>query len=120
MAKRPVTAQLREARIELLRARAAIERQTLRNSLHHLGNDLQPSSLLRSFLPKSAGRGRPTDWLFQSLGLMKRYPFLVSAVSTLFSGVRKRNRLFRLGAGLLLSWQLTRSLSARNNEPGQR
>lgn len=120
MASKPSAAKLREARIELLRARAALERQTLGNSVRHLGNDLQPSALLRSFLPASVGRQRPSDWLFQGLGLMRRYPFLVSAVTTLFSGARKRNRLLRLGAGLLVSWQLAKGLSARNQGPADR
>lgn len=115
MVRTPTKARLREAHIELLRARAAIERQTLRNSFRHLGNDLQPSALLRSLLPASLGRKRPTDWLFQGLGLMKRYPFLVSAVSTVFSGARKKHRLLRMGAGLLISWQLARGLGARND-----
>jgi len=116
MGNKPPTSREREIKIELLRARAAIERQTLRNSLHHLGQDLQPSALLRSLLPSSVGRKRPTDWLFQGVGLMKRYPFLVSTVSALFSGVRKRHRLLRMGAGLLLSWQLARGLGAYNED----
>lgn len=114
MARRPSQARLREVRIELLRSRAALERQSLGNSLRHLGQDLKPSALLRSLLPASMSRKRPTDWLFQGLGLMKRYPFIVSTASALLSGVRKRHRLLRIGAGLLLSWQVARSMGGRD------
>lgn len=115
MASKPSKARLREVRIELLRARAAIERQTLGNSLLHLGQDLKPSALLRGLLPASVSRKRPTDWVFQGLGLMRRYPFIVSTASALLSGVRKRHRLLRLGAGLLLSWQVARNMGGRDD-----
>jgi len=115
MANKPSAAKLREVRIELLRARAALERQTLGTSIRHLGQDLKPSALLRSFLPGSVSRKRPTDWLFQGLSLMRRYPFIVSTASALLSGVRKRRRLLRLGAGLLLSWQVARNMSDRRS-----
>ncbi|NYT67736.1 hypothetical protein [Pusillimonas noertemannii] len=118
MASKPSASRLREVKIELLRARAAIERQTLQNSLRHVGQDLQPGALLRSFLPASVSRKRPTDWLFQGLGLLRRYPFIVSTASTLLSGVRKRNRLLRLGAGLLLSWQVARNMGGRDDRGG--
>lgn len=118
MARKPSASRLREVKIELLRARAAIERQTLQNSLRHVGQDLQPGALLRSFLPASVSRKRPTDWLFQGLGLLRRYPFIVSTASALLSGVRKRNRLLRLGAGLLLSWQVARNMGGRDDRGG--
>ena len=116
MAKKLSATRLREARLELLQARAAVERQTLRHTVRHLGNDLQPAALLRSLVPASLGRKRPADWLFQGLGLVRRYPFLVSTVSALFTGARKKHRLLRLGAGLLLSWQLARNLGGRHND----
>lgn len=115
MANKPSAARLREVRIELLRARAALERQTLGTSIRHLGQDLKPSALLRSLLPGSVSRKRPTDWLFQGLSLMRRYPFMVSTVSALLSGVRRRRRLLRVAAGLLLSWQVARNMSDRKS-----
>ncbi len=118
MARKPSASRLREVKIELLRARAAIERQTLQNSLRHVGRDLQPGALLRSFLPASVSRRRPSDWLFQGLGMLRRYPFIVSTASALLSGVRKRNRLLRLGAGLLLSWQVARNMGGRDDRGG--
>lgn len=122
MAKLPSGARLREVKIELLRARAAIERQTLANGFRHLGQDIKPASLLRGLLPASISRTRPTDLLFQGFSLMRRYPFIVSTASALLSGVRKRHHLLRLGAGLLLSWQVARSMSGRNEDdsPGSR
>lgn len=114
MADKPSAAKLREVKIELLRARAAIERQTLGSSVRHLAQDIKPSSLLRSLLPASFSRKRPTDWVFQGLSLMRRYPFIVSTASALLSGVRKRHRLLRLGAGLLLSWQVARNMGGHD------
>src|SRR3546814_5917573 len=108
MAKQASAGKLREVRIELLRARAAIQRQALGNSVRNLGHDLTPSALLKSVLPGSGGRKGPTDWLAEGIGLIKRYPFIVSTASALFSGVRKRHRLVRLGAGLRLNWQVAR------------
>ncbi|WP_397474056.1 hypothetical protein [Pusillimonas sp.] len=116
MAKKPSAARLREVKIELLRARAAIERQTLGNSFRRLGQDLKPSALLRGLLPASVSRKRPTDWMFQGLNLVRRYPFIVSTASALLSGVRKRHRLLRLGAGLLLSWQVARNMGGDSND----
>lgn len=114
MTNKTPSSRQREIQIELLRARAAIERQTLSTGLKHLGHDLQPGSLLRSLLPKSVGRKKPSELLFQGVSLLRRYPFLISTASAVFSGVRKRKRLLRIGAGLLLSWQLSRGLSAQS------
>jgi len=113
MAKSPSKARLREVKIELLRARAAIERQTLGNSLRHLGQDLKPAALVRGLLPASVSSKKPTDWLFQGVRLARRYPFILSTASALLSGVRKRHPLLRLGAGLLLSWQVARNMGGR-------
>lgn len=119
MAKKQSAGQLREVRIELLRARAAIQRQALSNNVRSLGNDLTPSALLKGLLPGSVGRKRPADWVGEGLGLLRRYPFILSTASALFSGARKRHRLVRLGAGLLLTWQVARSMSGRNEKDVQ-
>ena len=115
MAKQASEDQLRSMRIELLRARAALERKALGNNLRHVGQELTPSSLLRSFLPGGVSSSRPSDWLLQGMGLVKRYPFLFSAVSTVFSGVRKKHRWLRVGVGLLLSWQLARKMGGKDS-----
>lgn len=116
MSSKPSATRMREIQIELLRARAAIERQTLGHTIRHLGEDLKPSSLVRSFLPSSGGSGKkPTDYLFQGLSLVRRYPFIMSTASALLSGVRKRNRLLRMAAGLLLSWQVARNMGSKDD-----
>ncbi len=114
MANKPSAAKLREVRIELLRARAALERQTLGNSIRHISHDIKPSSLLRSLLPSSGKRKRPSDWLVQGMNLVRRYPFILPTASALLSGVKKRNRLLRLGAGLLLSWGVARNMGGKD------
>jgi len=108
MAKKPSASQLRDVRIELLRARAAVERQALARGAHSLATELTPAALVRGMLPRGLSGRRPTDWLFQGARLLRRYPYLLSAASTVLSGVRKRHRLLRIGAGLLLSWGLAR------------
>src|SRR5690606_2628315 len=103
----------RQLRIELLRARSAIERQTLGRSACELAGSLTPSAIFKSLLPRSVARTRPSDVLVQGLGLLRKYPFLLSSLSTLASGVGKRRRWWRVAAGALLSWQVARSLGDR-------
>lgn len=100
----------RALRIELLRARAALERQRLARSAHGLADSLTPASLIKSMLPMSVSQKKPSDWLLQGVGLMQRYPLLASGATALMSSAAKRHRWWRLGAGLLLSWQVARSM----------
>src|SRR5690606_9880861 len=50
--KRRTTSRDRAVRIELLRARAAIERQSVAHNLRDLGQTLTPRGLLDTFLPR--------------------------------------------------------------------
>ncbi|MCB5364597.1 hypothetical protein H0484_12650 [Pusillimonas sp. CC-YST705] len=101
--------ELRSLRKDMLRARVQLERHSLARGSRHLANDLSPGSLLRSVLPVGLTSKRPSDWLFEGVGLVRRYPYLFSAASAIFSGVRRRRRLWHIGAGLALSWALTRA-----------
>lgn len=100
--------QLRDIRKDMLCARAQLERHGLARSGRRLADNLTPGSLVRSLIPVRLTSRRPTDWLMEGASLLRRYPYLVSAASTVFSGLRRRRRLWRIGAGLLLSWALTR------------
>ena len=104
----------RALRIELIRARAALERQTFIRSAGDLRDCLKPAALVKSLIPRSVSKVRPADLLFQGVSLARRYPLLTSSVSTVLSGVGKRRRWWRIAAGLLVSWQLARSL---RNQP---
>lgn len=100
--------QLREIRKEMLRARAQVERHELGRGSRRLREDLTPGSLLRTMVPAGLTSKRPTDWLVDGASLVRRYPYLVSAASTIFSGLSRRRRLWRIGGGLLFSWFLSR------------
>ena len=99
--------------IELLRARAALERQSMARSARALSGSLTPRALVRSFFPRASSRSA-SDWVMQAVSLTRRYPLITSSVSTLLSGIGKRRRWWRIGAGLLLSWQVARTMSNKD------
>jgi hypothetical protein len=96
-----------ELRIEVLRARAALERQALRRHVAQAGAALRPSALLHAALPRLLPRGG-RGWLADGLSLARRYPLLVSLASALLTGRRRGRSWLRLGAGLLLGLQAWR------------
>ncbi len=105
---KPSSTRDRALRIELLRARAAIERQSVAHGVHELGSSLTPRGLLESFFPRSRGKS-PSDLLFRALTLSKRYPMMLSLGSALFSTAkRQRVRWWKLAAGALVAWQMSR------------
>lgn len=106
-------ARERALKIELLRARAALERQSMARGVRDLGQALTPRAMLRSAFPKASSKS-PTDWIFQALTLTRRYPLLASSVSAVLGGMGKRRRWWRIGAGLLLSWQVARSMNRKD------
>lgn len=111
MASKMSHAQARELRIELLRARAAIERQNLRKYSGQLSDDLKPVNLIKGLLPASLAKGSTAGVLAQGAGLLARYPFLLSTLTGLFSGKRKvssSRRVLRVLAGAALGWQALR------------
>lgn len=100
----------RTVRIELLRARAAVERQSVAQCVQHLGASLTPRGLMESFLPGSGGKS-PSDMLLRTFSLSRRYPMMLSLGSALLSTVaRRRLRGWRLAAGAVLAWQMSRKL----------
>lgn len=96
-------------RIELARARAELERQSLARGIRNLEESLKPSNILRGLFPKLVSKRQSLHWLGRGLALTQRYPLLASGASALMSGLGKRHRLWRLGAGLLLGWQIAHS-----------
>lgn len=98
-----VSRSRQELRIELLRARAALERQALRRHVAQAGASLRPSALLQAALPRG-GLG----WLTEGLSWARRYSMLVSLASALLAGKRRGRVWLRLGAGLLLGLQALR------------
>ena len=112
--KQGMTAKERALQIEMVRARAALERQAVARAVRSLGNDLAPGALLRSAFPRASSRSL-SDWIVQLVTLTRRYPLLTSSASALLSGVGKRKRWWRIGAGLLLSWQMARTMNRKQD-----
>lgn len=109
------TARDRALRIELLRARAAIERQSVAHNVQELGQSLTPRGLLETFIPRQGGGGGgrkpPSDLLLQAFSFSRRYPMLLSMGTALLSkAARRKLRWWKLAAGAVLAWQASRSL----------
>lgn len=108
-------ARERELRKELLRARAAVERQDVRRHACGVAQDLSPSALVRSVVPKSLSSGQVGSVLWEGAGLLGRYPFLVSSLSGLLSGRgRLGRRLLRMTLGAATAWQVLRVVKSRS------
>lgn len=107
---RALTARERALRIELLRARAAIERQSMVHGLHHLGGSLTPRGLLESVFPKSR-RTSPSDLVMRAFSVTRRYPMMLSLGSALFSATARRKlRWWKVLGGAIVAWQMSRNL----------
>lgn len=109
--KESMSAQERAIRIELLRARAALERQALSQQIHALGGELSPGNLLRSVAPSGRSLG---GLLTSALTLTRRYPLLLSGASTLLSSLG--GRWVRLGALALTGWKLYSSATEHKRQ----
>lgn len=108
------------ARIELLRARAAIERESLAQGIVAASRTLEPAALFKSFLPGLASRG-VSRWAMQAIGLARRYPFLSSSLSAMFMRGGDKSKLFKFAGGVLVGWQLFRIWrDARQNRDNTR
>ena len=112
---RTQTARDRATRIELLRARAAIERQSMAHGVQYLSKSVTPRALLESVLPQFRSRGsrRSTSpsMLLQAFSFTRRYPMILSMGSALLStAARRKLRVWKLAAGAFLAWQASRNL----------
>ena len=111
----------RAVRIELLRARAALEREALCQRVSHLGNSVSRAGNVLRPLTLFSGmfRSRNAPQLFMRMaGLAGRYPVLTSTVSAWMMG-RKRSRLLKLASAGLVALQVYRAWKGRSGErPG--
>jgi len=101
----------RQVRIEMLRARAAIEREALAQRIVEAGHALSPANLVRGLVPglggrMGRGRGSASSMLWQAVSLARRYPLVSSSLSTLVLGGSRRSRLLKLAGVGLAGWQL--------------
>jgi len=107
---RTSSAHDRKARIELLQARAALERQGVVHGVHDIKASLKPRALLDSVFPKSK-RKSPSDLLLRTFSMSRRYPMILSLGSAIFSkAARRRAKWWKIAAGALVAWQASRSL----------
>lgn len=84
----------RAVRLELLRARAAVERESFSEHVGQLSSDASPVRWLGSFIPF-----RRRNWLRTSFDFLERYPFIMSALSSMLMG--KSSKVAK-GSGLAL------------------
>jgi|GEM_PF-1033175 hypothetical protein len=98
MSQRHSAAFDRAVRIELLRTKAAMQRQSIAIHARGLGHDADPRRQLTHWL--SSGKAGP---LGQGLGLMSRYPFLLSTFSTAFAN-RRWGRALSVAATIGAVW----------------
>lgn len=102
----------RRVRIEMLRARAAVERQELCFYSRQLSHAVQPDnlfSLLKGQLSQGVGSyfssQKAGGWLELALSFSQRYPMLLSGASAVAGTVLSKKK-WRLGVVALTAWRL--------------
>ncbi|MFQ6689632.1 hypothetical protein OMF49_12285, partial [Bordetella pertussis] len=86
----------RMVRLELLRARAALEREALAQGIVEAGRTLTPSNMVKSIWP-SLGKANTSRLFWQAFALVRRYPFVSSTLSAMVMGRgARRSRLLKL------------------------
>ncbi|ALM84737.1 hypothetical protein [Bordetella sp. N] len=128
----------RAVRMELLRAKAAVEREALVHNLAEAGVALSPTHMVRSVLPpslrglvggsRSGGHGGGglsglisgaggKQLAFQAFTLLRRYPMVLSSASALLLGGNKKSKFLKLAAGALVGWQAFRVWKEKEGSP---
>ncbi|MBJ7264728.1 MAG: hypothetical protein JHC61_13860 [Burkholderiaceae bacterium] len=115
MAKRSAAVD-REIRIELLRARAALERQALALDIEEASHRLSPGNALREFIPglgglsavfgRKPGGSRAGGLAIQAYRLWRQYPIIGSTVSALALGGSRKARVVKAIVGGVVAWKL--------------
>lgn len=83
----------RRVRIELLRLRAGYQRLEFQRAACRLAGEFQPRALAAQVRDGLGAVG--LGWLGHSLEAVRRFPVLLSLVSTLVSGRRRRQMLLK-------------------------
>jgi len=84
----PSTAADRRLRIELLRMRAGYERMAVRRGACRLAGELRPESLVAQARDRLGSVG--LGWLGGGLQALRRYPVLLSLLTSVVSNRRRR------------------------------
>lgn len=99
----------RAVRIELLRARAALEREALVANVSHAAGQLTPAAALRGLMPGLMGAtrssGAASGLAMQAWRLWRQYPMLGSTLSALALGGSRKSRLVKAIVGSVVAWK---------------
>lgn len=101
----------RQMTLELLRLQAHYERLDLQQQLSGLTAQLSTDALARR--ARSGLEGAGLRWLGQGLGLVRRYPRLLSLLLTLVPPGRRSRSIAGLGLAALMIWR-----GAQRRDPG--
>lgn len=105
-----------EIRVELLRARAAIERDDLRKQVQEFSGKIQPASIVSSLV--GAGRNSVLGgWGNLLFSASTRYPLLLSVLSSMLGGVGGKK--LKTGAVALIGWKLFRLFTSHSAKKRQ-
>ncbi|WP_332457748.1 hypothetical protein [Bordetella genomosp. 9] len=104
----------RQVRIELLRARAAVERESLVHCVSDLTQSLSPSRLIKGMMPR-VGVGNASMLAWRAFSMARRYPVIMSTVSAIFLR-GKRSRLLKLATAAVVGFQVYRGWRARQED----
>lgn len=81
MSKRNQTEFDAAVRIEVLRARAALERLTLKDHVEQLSEEANPLNLILGL----AGGSR-RGWMFKGVNFLEKYPMILATLASLLMG----------------------------------
>jgi uncharacterized membrane protein YebE (DUF533 family) len=101
----------RQVRIELLRARAAVEREALVHNVAGVMQSLSPSHLIKGLVPRM-GAGNMPAMAWQAFSMVRRYPVITSTLSAVFLR-GKRSKLLKLATAAVVGWQVYRGWQGR-------
>lgn len=104
----------REVRIELLRAKAALEREALAYDIAYAGESLKPANALRSLWPAAgqfAGQfsgqsGNVPRIAMQAYQLFRQYPMIGSGLSAVLLQGGRKTRIAKVAVLGLVGWKL--------------
>lgn len=107
----------RAVRIELLRAKAALERETFVVNVASVGRNLTPGNAMRGLWPgvmEAARASGGTNMAMQAFNLWRRYPMVGSTLSALVLGGGRKSHLLKAIVVGVAGWKLYQGFRASN------
>lgn len=95
----------RAVRIELLRARAALERESLVQAVVQAGDELTPRALFSNLWPRVAA-ANGSRMALQAFGLLRKYPMLGTGLSSLALSGGKKVGLVKAAGAAFVGWRI--------------